>query len=176
PRMRGAEAWVMLTESTPANGALRMLAKSHYIYAACRGNNGASETEKDPSKRVTARPSFETLTRLFYFGELTEAYGTPGTLMICDSNLMYGSAKGTELRPRVTAMFSYNSMENRPAERPFASDEFRSPPVVTRDFTAIKSRAFNFTPEIERINAQNAPGKRGIADDATIAARKSAAA
>ncbi len=152
PRMRGAEAWIMLTDNTPANGAMRMLAKSHYIYAACEGNHpGRGDPEHNGNHhamRGMPRPSMQTLTRLLYFGHLVDAYGAPGTLVICDSNLMYGSSKNVGGQKRATVMLSYNSVENSPIDHPFAGGTFRPEPVVNRDQTPLKAESFDFTQPI----------------------------
>jgi ectoine hydroxylase len=144
PRMHGVEAWLMLSPSNPMNGALQMLAKSHYIYAACRAQKRALgaplPNDKDRTAAIPARPSPETLTRLLYFGALARAYGEPGTLVLCDSNLMYASAKGSNGNRRMTAMFSYNSMENLPIGQPFAGDTLRPSPVVNEDRTQLEAR------------------------------------
>ncbi|MGH8274596.1 MAG: phytanoyl-CoA dioxygenase family protein [Gammaproteobacteria bacterium] len=145
PRMRGAEAWIMLSENTPTNGAMRMLAKSHYIFAACQGRNPSYDAVEYDSRIIhgLVRPSAETLTRLLYFGELVEAFGEPGTLVICDSNLMYGSSNAAAGKTRATAMFSYNSVDNIPLGPPFSSERPRQPPLVNRDLTPLKSKSFD---------------------------------
>lgn len=103
PRMRCVEAWVMLTESTMHNGAMCLLNKSHTIFVSCTSTGG---------------PSRETLTRLWEYGGVTNAHETAGTLVLCDSNLMCGAIESVESTPRMIAMFTYNSVENRPyAER-----------------------------------------------------------
>ncbi|MGH8428317.1 MAG: phytanoyl-CoA dioxygenase family protein [Gammaproteobacteria bacterium] len=142
PRMRGVEAWIMLNESSPAAGSLRVLSKSHQIYAATR--NESSVYDDGQSIWEFGRLSLETLERLLQFGELTDVYGSAGTLVICDCNLLYGSAKGLELQRRATAMFSYNSMENLPAEQPFAAEDFRPEPIVCRGVVPLQPKAFNF--------------------------------
>lgn len=143
PRMHGVEAWIMLSPNTPAAGALQMLAKSHYIYASCRGKRrpvGAPlPADNDHFATTAARPSSETLTRLLHFGDLARAYGDPGTLVLCDSNLMYASAKGSNGNRRITTMFSYNSMENLPIGRPFAGDTLRPSPLVNEDQAQLKA-------------------------------------
>lgn len=95
------EAWVMLTESTMHNGAMCLLDRSHNIFVSCAQADG---------------PSRETLTRLLGFGGVTNAYVTAGTLVLCDGNLMCGMTKSVVSSPRAIAMFSYNSVENRPLE------------------------------------------------------------
>ncbi|MGH8160913.1 MAG: phytanoyl-CoA dioxygenase family protein [Gammaproteobacteria bacterium] len=150
PRMRGAEAWIMLSDNTPASGAMRMLAKSHFIYAACEGHhqsNGSSEQDAyGQATHGAARPSVQTLTRLLYFGRLVDAYGAPGTLVICDSNLMYGSSKNAPgQKQRATVMLSYNSTENAPIDHPFAGGAFRPEPLVNRNQTPLVPRSYDFT-------------------------------
>ncbi len=157
PRMRGVEVWLMLSPSTPTNGAFRMLAKSHHIYAACQGSKLKTGNGNGHSMHGLSRPSFETLTRLFYFGELAKAYGEPGTLVICDSNLMYGSSRNAEANPHVTAMLSYNSMENRPVGRPFAARHLRPSPLVNHEIEALKPQSFNFEQDDDSGTAKRPP-------------------
>ncbi|HEX5314122.1 MAG TPA: phytanoyl-CoA dioxygenase family protein [Gammaproteobacteria bacterium] len=142
PRMRGVEAWVLLERSEAEGGALCMLSKSHHIYAACVAN-GDGAPRGAAGKREVPRPSFEALLRLRRFGGLAWAQGEAGTLVLCDSNLMYGSSPGPKGRARSTVMFSYNSLENLPAERPFASREFRPAPIVSMPFARLKGEFFD---------------------------------
>lgn len=141
PRMRGVEAWLLLTESKPRRATFRMLARSHHIYVSCQGAGNGSNTH---SAGGFAGPSSMTLTRLLYFGGMVEACGAPGTLVLCDSNLMYGSSENPSGRPRVTVMLGYNSMQNIPADSPFSADEPRPEPLVNREPARLKAREFDF--------------------------------
>lgn len=148
PRMRGVEAWVMLTESSLRRGAMRMLAKSHYLYAACRDTEHDGHAGLRDGSYGTSCPSAPTLGRMQHLCDPVDAYGTPGSLVICDSNLMYSSGEPTGDWQHLTAMFSYNSLDNLPEEHPFSSKDFRQPPVVTRDFRPLRPCAFTFDSEI----------------------------
>jgi ectoine hydroxylase len=110
PRMRCVEAWLLLSDSTPYNGPMRLLAKSHRIYVSCaKGGNGHGG------------PSLETLDRMLDATTLVNVYAPAGTIVLADSNLMCGSTTSAVPFTRALVTYSYNSVKNRPpamAQRP----------------------------------------------------------
>jgi ectoine hydroxylase len=103
-RMRCMEAWVMLTASTPYNGPMRILQKSHRTYVDCADANDVI-------------PSLATLDNMLESTKVVNIYGGAGALVLADSNLICGSAVSVIPLPRTLAMYSYNSVVDRPVAR-----------------------------------------------------------
>jgi ectoine hydroxylase len=125
PRLRIQTAWIMLTENNPYNGPLYLIPGSHKQYVACKGETPSGHFKQSLRKQEYGVPSEAAIKQLAKSGNLTGAYGKPGTLVIHEGNIMHGSPDNISPWPRTNLFFVYNSIHNQPADAPFAAKQFR---------------------------------------------------
>lgn len=125
PRLRILTAWIMLTENSPYNGPLYLIPGSHRRYVACDGQTPDGHFKLSLRRQQYGVPSERAIKQLVREGELTGAYGKPGTLVIHEGNIMHGSPDNISPWPRTNLFFVYNSVHNKPASEPFAAQQFR---------------------------------------------------
>lgn len=133
PRMRVLSAWIMLTENSPLNGPLFLIPESHRHYVSCVGATPEGHHKESLRKQEYGVPSLESLRRLAEAGGLVSVCGAPGTLVIHEGNMMHGSPDNITPWSRTNLFFVYNSVLNKPAERPFAAPAFRPEFLSGRD-------------------------------------------
>ncbi|MFQ5510023.1 MAG: ectoine hydroxylase [Leptospirillia bacterium] len=138
PRMRALSAWVMLTPNTEFNGPLYLVPGSHRQFVACQGYTPDDHHKQSLRKQEYGVPSVEALRRLVDTGGLAGAYGQPGTLVLHESNIMHGSPDNITPSARTNVFFVYNSVENTPAEQPFAAQRFRPEFLGGRKFQPLE--------------------------------------
>lgn len=138
PRMRVLSGWIMLTENTPFNGPLFLIPGSHKRYVCCRGATPDAHHEQSLRRQEYGVPNVDALRRLADKGGMTAVYGKPGTLVLNEGNIMHGSPDNITPWPRTNLFFVYNSVHNKPAEKPFAASRFRPEFLASRDFTPLR--------------------------------------
>ena len=138
PRCRILSAWVMLTENNAFNGPLNLIPGSHRSFVSCAGATPENHHQTSLRKQEYGVPSLNALQHLVTQGGLAAAHGGPGTLILHEGNTMHGSSDNLAPFPRTNLFFVYNSVENRPAERPFAASKFRPEFLGSRDFTPLE--------------------------------------
>jgi ectoine hydroxylase len=114
PRMRAVTAWIMLTENHPGNGPLYVLQGSHQRYVSCAGTTGADNYKTSLKHQTLGVPRRETMKELMAEYPLKGLYGSPGTLVFHECNLLHGSPDNISGDSRAVVMFVFNSVENRP--------------------------------------------------------------
>ncbi|MFQ5508215.1 MAG: ectoine hydroxylase [Leptospirillia bacterium] len=139
PRMRALSAWVMLTPNTEFNGPLYLVPGSHRQFVACKGYTPDNHHKQSLRKQAYGVPSLGALGALVNQGGIAGAYGEPGTLVLHESNIMHGSPDNITPEARTNVFFIYNSVDNVPAERPFAAPRFRPEFLGGRDFSPLTS-------------------------------------
>jgi len=112
PRMRALSASVLLTENTPVNGPLMLIAGSHRRYVRCAGQTPTDHYKESLRNQRYGVPSNEALTRLTAQGELVQALGPAGSVIFFDCNTMHGSSGNMSPYPRHNVFFVFNSVEN----------------------------------------------------------------
>jgi ectoine hydroxylase len=138
PRMRILSAWVMLDANDAFNGPLFLVPGSHRRFVACAGATPENHHAASLRKQEYGVPSVEALRDLVEAGGMAAAHGPPGTLVIHEGNTMHGSPDNITPFSRTNVFFVYNSVENTPAERPFAAPAFRPRFLGSRDFTPLE--------------------------------------
>lgn len=131
-------AWIMLTENTPYNGPLYVIPGSHRRFIACKGQTPEGNYKNSLRKQEYGVPSKTAIEQLTHEGGLQGVYGSRGTLVIHEGNLMHGSPDNISPWPRTNLFFVYNSILNTPQEQPFAADHFRPPFLCERHPEALK--------------------------------------
>lgn len=141
PRCRVLSVWVMLTENNEFNGPLYVIPGSHKTFVSCAGETPDEHHRQSLRRQEYGVPSITALQRLAQERGLAAAHGAPGTLVLHEGNTMHGSAENMSPMPRTNLFFVYNSLLNRPAEKPFAADRFRPEFLGSRDFTPVRRGA-----------------------------------
>jgi len=132
PRMRALSASVLLTENTPLNGPLMLIAGSHKRYVRCVGETPHDHYKESLRNQRYGVPSHEALTRLAQKGELVHALGPPGSVIFFDCNTMHGSSGNMSPYPRHNVFFVFNSVENA-LQAPFCGLQPRPEFLAERD-------------------------------------------
>lgn len=132
PRMRALSASVLLTENTPLNGPLMLIAGSHKRYVRCVGETPHDHYKESLRTQRYGVPSNEALTRLAQKGELVHALGPPGSVIFFDCNTMHGSSGNMSPYPRHNVFFVFNSVENA-LQAPFCGLQPRPEFLAERD-------------------------------------------
>lgn len=145
PRCRMLTGWVMLTENTPFNGPLYLIPGSHEKFVSCPGRTPRANYRRSLRKQVYGTPDAGVVEKLARGNGLQAATGLAGTLVLHEGNIMHGSPDNISPWPRTNLFFVYNSVENKPAPRPFAAPEFRPRFLGERDYTPLKPRDNDFT-------------------------------
>ncbi|MEQ9349773.1 MAG: phytanoyl-CoA dioxygenase family protein, partial [Alphaproteobacteria bacterium] len=125
PAMRVLSAWIMLTDNTPHNGPLFVIPGSHKTFVSCAGETPDENHKTSLRKQDVGVPSLAALQALARERGIASATGGPGTLVLHEGNTMHGSTDNITPWPRTNAFFVYNSVENTPADHPFAAGKFR---------------------------------------------------
>lgn len=139
PRCRVLSAWIMLTENNEFNGPLYLIPGSHNYFVSCAGATPENHHQFSLRKQEYGVPSIGMLERLAKIGGLASACGTPGTLILHEGNTMHGSPDNISPTDRTNLFFVYNSVLNRPADKPYAAANFRPEFLGSRDFRAVKA-------------------------------------
>ena len=139
PRCRILSAWVMLSENNAFNGPLYVIPGSHRYFVSCAGATPENHHQVSLRKQEYGVPSLKALQHLVGKGGLAAAHGGPGTLILHEGNTMHGSSDNLSPFPRTNLFFVYNSVENLPAEQPFAASEFRPEFLGSRDFMPLEA-------------------------------------
>jgi ectoine hydroxylase len=132
PRCRMLTGWVMLTDNTSFNGPLYLISGSHEKFVSCPGVTPKGNYRHSLRKQAYGTPGEEAVRKLTETRKLQAATGPAGTLVLHEGNVMHGSPDNISPWPRTNVFFVYNSVENRPAEAPFAA------PVARPDFLGLK--------------------------------------
>lgn len=137
PGMRALTAWIMLNENTEYNGPLYVIPGSHKQYVSCAGTTENDNFEKSLKKQEAGVPQPETMRQLLKNREIKGIYGTQGTVVFHDCNLMHGSPDNISAMPRTLLMFVYNSCENK-LVKPFCDQPPRPDYLRNPDSSALK--------------------------------------
>lgn len=125
PVPRIVTGWVMLTDNTDYNGPLLAIPGSHKTFIGCQGETPENNYKMSLRKQKIGVPSHEAVKREHKKGGTMALTGKAGTIVFHECNLLHASPDNISPTPRTNAMFVYNSVENAPARRPFASKAFR---------------------------------------------------
>lgn len=146
PHCRILSAWVMLTENTEFNGPLYVIPGSHRHFVACAGTTPENHHKVSLRKQEYGVPSLSALRELTVKGGgLAAARGNPGTLILHEGNTMHGSSDNLSPFPRTNLFFVYNSVDNKPVDRPFAANKFRPEFLGSRNFTPLEALDNDFS-------------------------------
>lgn len=137
PRCRVLSAWIMLHENNEFNGPLYLISGSHKYFVSCAGATPENHHKASLRKQEYGVPSINALRKLTAKGELASAHGKAGTLILHEGNTMHGSTDNISPEPRTNLFFVYNSVLNTPAQKPFASTQFRPKFLGSKDFTTL---------------------------------------
>lgn len=119
PRMRAVTAWLMLDDSTPYNGPLYVVPKSHRQYVSCQGITGEKNYLQSLKQQKAGVPQPETISKLLEHGGIKGVYGKAGTLVLHECNLLHGSPDNISHQNRSLMMMVYNHCSNA-CSKPFS--------------------------------------------------------
>jgi ectoine hydroxylase len=138
PNCRVVTGWIMLTENNEFNGPLYLVPGSHKRYVSCSGRTPEEHHKESLRKQEYGVPSADAIRELVAEGGLVGAYGSPGTLVFHEGNVMHGSPDNISPWPRTNLMFVYNSVENAPLNEPFGATKPRPEFLRNTDFTPLE--------------------------------------
>jgi ectoine hydroxylase len=133
PRMRTVSFSVTLTENNPFNGSLMLIPGSHKKFISCVGRTPADNYKQSLKQQEYGVPDHETITRFVEEGGIEMPTGPAGSLLIFDCNVLHGSNSNISPYPRSNVFMVYNSVENAPADPPYAADTLRPAFLGERD-------------------------------------------
>lgn len=113
PKMRAVTAWIMLNENNEYNGPLYVIPGSHKSFVSCMGITASKNYNQSLKKQTAGVPQPETMQHLLKTGGIQGVYGSPGTVVFHECNLMHGSPDNISGMPRTLLMMVYNSCENK---------------------------------------------------------------
>ncbi len=113
PRMRAVTAWIMLTENNEYNGPLYVIPGSHKSFVSCVGITKSKNYDQSLKKQTAGVPQPKAMQHLLKANGIQGVYGSPGTVVFHECNLMHGSPDNISGMPRTLLMMVYNSCENK---------------------------------------------------------------
>ncbi len=137
PRMRAVTAWIMLNENNEYNGPLYVIPGSHKSFVSCAGVTESKNYNQSLKKQLAGVPQPETMQHLLKNCGIKGVYGTPGTVVFHECNLMHGSPDNISGMPRTLLMLVYNSCENK-LVKPFCDQPPRPDYLRNTNETAIE--------------------------------------
>ena len=137
PRMRAVTAWIMLNENNEYNGPLYVIPGSHKSFVSCAGVTENNNYNQSLKKQLAGVPQPETMQHLLKNCGIKGIYGTPGTVVFHECNLMHGSPDNISGTPRSLLMLVYNSCENK-LVNPFCDQPPRPDYLRNTNETAIE--------------------------------------
>jgi len=143
PRCRCLTAWIMLTDNTEFNGPLYLIPGSHKKFVSCKGVTPEDNYKQSLKKQEYGVPSLNAIKEFAKEHELFGAYGSAGTLVIHDGNILHGSPDNISPYSRTNAFFVFNSVENKPV-KPFGAKKNRASFLCLKDFTPMVSTQDEF--------------------------------
>ncbi|MEK8018984.1 MAG: phytanoyl-CoA dioxygenase family protein [Candidatus Parabeggiatoa sp.] len=114
PKPRALSAWIMLTENNEYNGPLYVVPGSHKHYVSCAGKTPDKNYQQSLKKQTYGTPSFAALKALTKEKGIRGVYGSPGTVVFHESNILHGSPDNISVWARMNLFFVYNSVHNCP--------------------------------------------------------------
>jgi ectoine hydroxylase len=144
PNCRVVTGWVMLTTNNEFNGPLYLVPGSHQRFVSCAGKTPEENYKASLRKQVYGVPGSGSIQKLVTTGGLAGAYGPSGTLVLHEGNVMHGSPDNISPWPRTNLMFVYNSVENRPTDKPYGAAEQRPEFLRNTDFAPLEPVENNF--------------------------------
>lgn len=139
PAPRIVTGWVMLTDNTEYNGPLFAIPGSHKTFIGCKGKTPKDNYKTSLRKQRFGVPSPETVKALYDKGGAAAITGKAGTIVFHECNLLHASPDNISPRPRTNAMFVYNSVDNPPAFKPYAANDFRPEFLSSSDKTPLRA-------------------------------------
>lgn len=136
PRMRAVTAWIMLNENNEYNGPLYVIPGSHKSFVSCAGITENKNYNQSLKKQVAGVPQPETMQHLLENCGIQGVYGSPGTVIFHECNLMHGSPDNISGMPRTLLMMVYNSCENKLVQ-PFCNQPPRPDYLRNTNITAL---------------------------------------
>lgn len=136
PKPRALSGWIMLTENLEYNGPLYVIPGSHKHYVSCAGKTPAQNYQQSLKKQTYGTPSFATLKALATERGIAGVYGSPGTVVFHESNLMHGSPDNISVWSRINLFCVYNSIHNCPVN-PYGAQVPRPEYISNRDYSAL---------------------------------------
>lgn len=130
--MRAVTAWIMLTDNHEYNGPLYVIPGSHQRYISCGGTTHKDNYRNSLKKQVAGVPSNDALRQILTDHSVKGVYGSAGTLVLHECNLLHGSPDNISGDPRALLMFVYNSVENE-LEEPFSGQPPRPHYLADRE-------------------------------------------
>jgi len=112
PKPRAVSAWIMLTKNNEFNGPLYVIPGSHKHYVSCAGKTPAHHYEQSLKKQAYGTPSLGAIKALAEEKGMTGVFGSPGTVVFHESNMMHGSPDNISIWSRTNLFFVYNSISN----------------------------------------------------------------
>nr|VFK16378.1 MAG: ectoine hydroxylase [Candidatus Kentron sp. LFY] len=144
PRCRMLTGWLMLTTNNEFNGPIYLVPGSHKRFVSCAGKTPREHHKASLRKQEYGIPSAKSIRELVEQGGLIGAYGSPGTLMFHEANIMHGSPDNISPWDRINLMFVYNSVENTPEDEPFGARNPRPEFLRNTNFTPLESVESHF--------------------------------
>lgn len=138
PNCRMVTGWVMLTANNEFNGPLYLVPGSHRRFISCAGRTPEDHHKVSLRNQSYGVPSADAVRKLVDEGGVVGVYGAPGTLVFHEGNLLHGSPDNISPWARTNLMIVYNSIENRPLDKPFGARKVRPEYLRNTDFTALK--------------------------------------
>jgi ectoine hydroxylase len=132
PKPQALSAWIMLTENNEYNGPLYVIPGSHKHYVSCAGKTPEQHHQQSLRKQTYGTPSLATLNELAKEKGIVGVYGSPGTVVFHESNIMHGSPDNISVWPRINLFFVYNNIDNCPVN-PYGAQISRPEYLCNRD-------------------------------------------
>lgn len=139
PHCRVVTGWIMLAENNEFNGPLYLVPGSHRNFVSCAGRTPKKHHKASLRKQEYGVPSAHAVRALAEESGLAGAYGSPGTLVFHEGNILHGSPDNISPWPRINLMFVYNSVENLPLDKPFGAEKPRPEFLRNTDFTPLEA-------------------------------------
>lgn len=118
PRMRTLSCSIFLTENNAFNGPLFVIPGSHHHYLPCPGNTPEKHYHQSLRKQIIGSPDIPQIDTILEETRIKGCFGSPGDMLIFDSNVLHGSPDNISNEPRTNLFLAYNSCENIP-ENPY---------------------------------------------------------
>jgi ectoine hydroxylase len=136
PKPRAVSAWIMLTKNDEFNGPLYIIPGSHKHYVSCVGKTPAHHYEQSLKKQAYGTPSLKAIKVLAEENGMTGIFGSPGTVVFHESNMMHGSPDNISIWPRTNLFFVYNSISNA-LDKPYSGQAPRPDYLSNRHPSAL---------------------------------------